>query len=92
LNAAIRRLKEEMGIETELHFKTSFIYKSEFDNHLIEHEFDHIFTGQFDLNPVINPEEVNAFKWVDLQNLKEEIKKTPEIYTVWFKIAVEKFF
>lgn len=92
LQAAIRRLKEEMGIETELHFKTSFIYKAEFDNHLIEHEFDHLFIGQFDLDPIINPEEVNAFKWIRMAELKEEIKKTPEIFTVWFRIAIEKFF
>ena len=44
-DAANRRLKEEMGIYSNLREIFSFIYYVKFDNNLIEHEFDHVFFG-----------------------------------------------
>lgn len=90
--AAHRRLKEEMGFETELDLLNSFIYKAKFDNDLTEHEFDYIFTGRYENNPRINADEVAAFKWMDLESLKADILMHPENYTVWFKIALARFF
>ena len=92
LNAANRRLVEEMGIETELIFKTSFIYKTKFDNGLTEHEFDHIFFGTSNENPTINAEEVDSFVWMSVEALKQKINLTPNEFTSWFKIAVKKLF
>ncbi len=92
LAAANRRLKEEMGMQTTLTHKTSFIYKTNFDNGLTEHEFDHVFIGNTNTNPIINPEEVDSFKWISLEKLKANIKTHPELYTSWFKIAMEKVF
>ena len=43
INAANRRLIEEMGIKTNLRKVFDFIYKAELDNELIENEFDHVF-------------------------------------------------
>ena len=51
LQAAKRRLMEEMGIETSLTLKNSFTYKTAFENGLTEHEFDHIFIGTFNQEP-----------------------------------------
>ena len=92
LYAANRRLKEEMGIETELIYKTHFTYKAKFENNLTEFEFDHIFTGIYNKSPEINLEEVDDFNWISLTDLKEKIKINPETFNVWFKIAVEKLF
>ena len=91
-DAAARRLKEEMGMEAILTFKTSFIYKTEFDNGLTEHEFDHVFTGIIDQDPVINENEVLEFAWRNIEDLKNSIARTPELYTTWFRIAMEKVF
>ena len=41
--AAHRRLKEEMGFDTELEKAFAFTYRAEFGNGLTEHEFDHVF-------------------------------------------------
>ncbi len=90
LEAATRRLGEEMGFTTPLIKSFDFIYKAHFDNGLIEHEFDHVFFGTFDGEPVINPEEANDFKWVKLNNLMEDMRSVPENYTVWFRIIMEK--
>jgi len=90
--ATHRRLQEEMGFDCELKEIDSFIYKAGFDNGLTEHEYDHIFTGKFDGESNLNPEEAEDYKWIGLENLKKEIKKNPEDFTVWFKIAMEKVF
>ena len=81
-----------MGFDCKLKEIDSFIYKAEFDNGLTEHEYDHIFTGKFDGKPSLNTEEADDYKWIDLNSLKKEIKKKPEDFTVWFKIAMEKIF
>jgi len=90
LKAATRRLYEEMGFTTPLIKSFDFIYKAHFDNGLIEHEFDHVFFGTFDGDPNINPEEANDFKWVRPDFLMEDMRSSPENYTVWFRIIMEK--
>ena len=87
-----KRLQEEMGFDCELKEIGDFIYKAKFDNGLTEHEYDHVFIGKFDGKPNINPEEADDYQWISLKELKKEIKKNPADFTVWFKIALEKFF
>ena len=90
--ATHRRLQEEMGFDCELKEIGSFIYKAKFNNGLTEHEYDHVFTGEFDGEPKLNLEEADDYKWIGLEELKKEIKKNPESFTVWFKIAMERVF
>jgi isopentenyl-diphosphate delta-isomerase len=92
LQAAKRRLFEEMGIEADLTFKTTFIYKTEFENGLTEHEVDHVFIGYFNNEPIINREEVNSFYWKNIEQTKASVKSYPTEYTTWFKIALDKLF
>ena len=92
LDAANRRLDEEMGIKTSLRKVYDFIYKAELDNQLTEHEFDHVFYGVFDNDPILNKEEAEDFKWVDMETLNNDIIKNEVNYTVWFKIAFEYFY
>jgi len=90
LEAATRRLGEEMGFTTALKESFAFIYKAHFENGLIEHEFDHVFFGTFDGVPSVNPEEANDFKWIKIVDLMEDMRSTPGSYTVWFRIIMEK--
>lgn len=92
LEAGKRRLQEEMGFQTELEELFSFIYKAPFDNGLTEHELDHVMLGYFDGEPDINPEEVNAWKWMSLQDIRADLKENPDRYTAWFKIIFERFY
>ena len=89
-NAAHRRLKEEMGFDCPLKEAFTFIYRHKFDNGLIEHEYDHVFIGEFDGNPNPNLEEVCDWKRVDKKGLKKDIQKSPEKYTYWFKISIDR--
>ena len=89
--AAHRRLQEEMGFDCELEYKFNFIYKAHLENDLIEHELDHVFIGTFDEEPKLNPDEVMAYRWVELDDLKKDIDKNPQNYTAWFKIIFEHY-
>ena len=92
IEAGKRRLFEEMGFTADIKETTTFIYKAPFDNGLTEHELDHILVGNFEGEPEINPEEVASWKWMDLEEVKNDIKVNPDIYTPWFKIIFDKFY
>ena len=92
LEAGSRRLLEEMGFQTPLKNTFSFIYTATFDNGLTEHEFDHIMLGTYNDAPKINKEEVAAWKWMSIEDVKENIQNEPDIYTAWFKIIFDKFY
>lgn len=86
---AKRRLKEEMGIETDLKEFFSFIYKARVGD-LVEHEFDHVFLGRFDGRPKPDKKEVEDWQWIKLTDLEADIKKNPQKYTPWFKIIIRE--
>ncbi len=90
-DAAIRRLKEEMGLHinepTEVF---DFIYKAKFGNELTEYELDHVFIGFSDDLPIPETSEVCEFKYVDVDKIMLQIQENPENYTVWFKKVVER--
>ncbi|WP_271393547.1 isopentenyl-diphosphate Delta-isomerase [Aequorivita sinensis] len=92
IDAGKRRLSEEMGFTTDLKETTTFIYKAPFDNGLTEHELDHILIGKYEGEPNINPDEVADWKWVSLEEVKNDIQANPDIYTAWFKIIFDKFY
>ena len=92
LAAGKRRMQEEMGLSCDLNELFSFIYKAPFDNGLTEHELDHVLLGYYDAAPVINPEEVAAWKWMKIADVKTDIALNPDNYTAWFKIIFERFF
>ncbi len=92
IQAGKRRLEEEMGFKTDLKELFHFIYKAPFDNGLTEHELDHVMIGYSNQEPKINPEEVESWKWMKIEDIKNDMEIHPEIYTVWFKIIFDKFY
>jgi len=90
LQAAQRRLKEEMGFDTILREVFDFTYRATFDNGLTEWEFDHVFVGYYDgvLHP--NKEEVESYTFYSMDTIQEMLTKQPEVFTVWFQIAFSK--
>ncbi|MFN5183634.1 MAG: isopentenyl-diphosphate Delta-isomerase [Bacteroidota bacterium] len=90
MNAAKRRLKEEMGMECELTSAFSFIYKVNLDKGMTEHELDHVFIGTTNSTPEINREEVEDFKYLSIEETEKLIRSNPEDFTEWFKIALNQ--
>ena len=87
-DAAIRRLSEEMGMRCALQKSFTFEYKALLDHQLTEYEFDHVFTGVTDDEPILNPAEVATWKYVNIENLQVDVLVNPEQYTEWFKICL----
>ncbi|MFA8300172.1 MAG: isopentenyl-diphosphate Delta-isomerase [Hyphomicrobiales bacterium] len=91
LDAGHRRLQEEMGFDCNIKEIFTFIYKADVGDGLIEHEYDHVLFGLSDIIPNINPDEVDSYKYVDINKLSTDIKLNPQNYTEWFKIAYKEF-
>ena len=91
LEGANRRLKEELGIETELTEKFHFIYKADVGGGLWEHELDHVFTGSYNADFNLNKDEVEEVRFVSLEDLDKEMSENPEHFTEWFKIILEEY-
>ena len=87
-DAAHRRIVEEMGFDCDFEEVFSFVYEAEVGQGLIEHEFDHVFIGNSEKQPIINPDEVASWKYVDLKWLENDVEVNPNEYTEWFKIAL----
>lgn len=88
LDAGERRLNDELGFTVDLHYLGNFTYKAQFDNGLVEHEYDHVLVGCYqgeEIKP--NPEEVESCRWVTLDELDEWYQKNPVKFTPWFKKA-----
>lgn len=88
--AAHRRLMQEMGLRSELNDLFVFRYKAELENNLTEHEIDHVFIGITDVLPQPNPEEVMAYRYIDFDELEQEINSTPEAFSAWFKLIYKE--
>ncbi|MGD9116876.1 MAG: isopentenyl-diphosphate Delta-isomerase [Dehalococcoidia bacterium] len=88
--AAQRRLSEEMGLAATLTEVFTFSYHADVGNGLTENEFDHIFFGTSNQKPTPNHAEVSDWKWVTIEELKQEITKNPEEYSSWLRQCFSK--
>ena len=89
-SAAKRRLQEELGISAEIDYRFNFLYKSDYENGLSEHEYDHVYFGSFSGPLTPNEEEVHAYKYVSIKDLENWVKAKPEDFTTWFRICLPK--
>lgn len=83
------RLYAEMGFKCDLKLIGAIYYKEHVGNGLIEHEYDYIIAGNYDGMPRCNPSEAQAFRWIDLLELQEEINKDPMKFTQWMRIILK---
>ncbi len=90
LQAAHRRMGEEMGFDCDVKEVFSFVYKADVGDGLTEHEYDHVFFGFSDQLPVPNPEEVENWKYMKMADIIADVAMHPDEYTVWFKIALKE--
>lgn len=89
--AARRGVREELGIEVALlRYAFPIVYRAEVGADLIEHEYDHVFTGELadPVQPVAA--EVDAVELVWIDELVTAAASHPERYTPWFRLLVER--
>ena len=83
-NAAHRRLNEELGCgATDLHEIGAFAYRAVFPQGLCEHEYDHILVGRVEGTVQPNPDEVDAVRWVGIDELAAELSECPDHFAAW---------
>ena len=87
--SAHRSLKNEMGFDCKLTEMFTQIYKTPVTNGMTEHEFLHVFFGRHEETPKINSEEVMDWKWVNFQDLSDDIKKNGKEYSAWLRILIK---
>ena len=89
LDAAHRRLREEMGLDCPLETAFGFIYRTDLDHGLTEHEYDHVVIGRYNGEPAPDTAEVGDWKWAPVAEVRGSIAERPEAFTVWFRIALD---
>ena len=92
LDAAQRRLQEEMGMSCPLEEKFIFTYKAAFDNGLTEHEFDHVFVGVSDAEPKLHPEEADARQYISPADLIASITKNRSAFSPRLCVVMEEYY
>jgi isopentenyl-diphosphate delta-isomerase type 1 len=88
IEAAERRLQEELRLSATLRPVGDFVYRATFENGLIEHEFDHVLIGESAVDAVdFNPLEIQSCRWIKTDALLSEYALHPERFTPWFMLA-----
>lgn len=87
LFSAENRLREEMGFTAPLEKIFDFVYRAEFEDGLIEHEYDHVFVGQYEGEINTDPAEVEDHVYISIPQLAYELSANPGKYTAWLRLA-----
>jgi len=90
LDAAHRRLREELGFDCPLEFAFTFTYRADVGPSLVEHELDHVFVGRCDAVAKADPSEIAALDWVPVAELVADVERHPGRYSSWFSIALPR--
>ena len=89
--SARRRLREELGVESELREVFSFVYTAEDPGSgLTERELDHVLVGRFGGEARPDPDEVDALRWVECPELERDLARHPERFTPWLAHVLER--
>jgi isopentenyl-diphosphate delta-isomerase len=89
VSAAVRRTREELGLECELSVAGSMIYHAVDDGTgLVENEFDHVLVGLSDSPAVPAPDEVGDVSYVHPYLIQRAVRRHPHRYTPWLPVAL----
>jgi isopentenyl-diphosphate delta-isomerase len=91
LHAAMRRLREEMGIVACLSPLFTIHYRARVSDQFIEDEFIHVFGGTGGRSPSPNAFEVAGWCWKTLAEIEQDVRERPQAYTVWFRRFLDEF-
>jgi isopentenyl-diphosphate Delta-isomerase len=83
LDAVRRRMRDELGL-TAVTLREAAPYRYTFSKDgVMENEICPIHVGTIDTEPVLNPDEVEAVRWVEWSDFMREVREHPEHYSEW---------
>jgi isopentenyl-diphosphate delta-isomerase len=88
--AVRRRLRQELGLTSDLQFLYKFQYQASYEDMGAENEICWVHIGVTDDRPRPNPNEIENHRWVTPARLDDEMAATPEIFTPWFQMEWER--
>ena len=90
VEAGERRLTEELGFTCQLKVVDRSQYQVQYQDIGSENEVCTTLSGEYngEVYPVVS--EVADYKWISINDLKIDMVKNPNIYTKWFKIALDR--
>ena len=86
IDAAKRRVGEELGLDVELEYIYKFEYHAEWSPEYSEHELCSVFVGYVDADPMINETEIHAWRWESPESIDEVVAEDTFDYTPWLKL------
>jgi isopentenyl-diphosphate delta-isomerase len=89
-SAALRRGKEELGVDVTFKIVGSFPYHANYDNRS-ENEYCYVLVGKTNDLAVANPVEISEIDFIDRDNLDRWIKDNKDQLPPWFQIAWRQF-
>ncbi|RMI05009.1 MAG: isopentenyl-diphosphate Delta-isomerase [Calditrichaeota bacterium] len=88
--AAQRRLQEELGFTTPLKHLFTFQYHARYRDVGSEREVCAVYIGKCNGEVRVNPNEIEEWRFVDVETITRELQEHPERYTPWFKLEWER--
>ena len=90
MEAAHRRLMEEINIDTSLQFLFKFQYQAAFKDTGSENELCSVYIGFSDEPVRADPDEIADWKYIDLEELDRDMQANPQTYSPWFKMEWQR--
>lgn len=86
LDAASRRLREELGVSASCRFLYSFEYHARFGVIGAEHELCHVLIAQSDAMIFPTTEEVSEVEWLTRAEVSAQLTDPAAHFTPWFRM------
>ena len=85
-DAVTRRVEQELGLEVAGDFAFKFEYQASFGEAGSEHELCHVYVAKSSEEPRVNANEIQAWKWIGIDQLSTELEQGPDVFTPWLKL------
>ena len=86
IDAAHRRVQEELGVAAELDFLYRFQYFAPYEDKGAEREVCSVILGRTNQSVQANENEIAQWRWIAPADLDRELEEHPERFTPWLKL------
>lgn len=90
MDAASRRLREELGVSASCRFIYSFEYHARFGSVGAEHELCHVLVAQSDAVVSPSTEEIGDTIWLSRAEISAQLSETEAQFTPWFRMEWDR--